>query len=136
MSDSLQPHELQGQASLTFTIFLSLLKLMSIESEMPSNHLILCCPLLLLALSLSQHQGLSQVSWLSTSDGQNIRGSASAPVLPMSIQGWFTLGLIDLLAVQGTLQESFPAPQFKSISSLALSLLYGPALTSIHDYWK
>ena len=39
------------------------------------------------------------------------------------------------LAVQGTL-KSFPAPQFKSINSSALSLLYGPTLTSIHDYWK
>ena len=46
-----------GQASLSFTIFLSLLKLMSV---MPSNHLILCLPPSSLALSLSQHQGLSQ----------------------------------------------------------------------------
>ena len=45
---------------------------------------------------------------------------------------WF-----DLLAVQGTLnEESFPVPQFESINSSALSLLYGPTLTSIHDYWK
>ena len=43
---------------------------------------------------------------------------------------WF-----DLLAVQGTL-ESSPMPQFKSINSLALDFLYGPTLTSIHDYWK
>ena len=43
---------------------------------------------------------------------------------------WF-----DLLAVQGT-QESSPAPQFESINSLALTLLYDPTLTSIHDYWK
>jgi len=41
----------------------------------------------------------------------------------------------DLLAVQGT-QESFPAPQFESINSLAFSPLYGPTLTSVHDYWK
>ena len=47
----------------------------------------------------------------------------------------FRIDWFDLLAVQGT-QESSPAPQFKSISSLALSLLYGPALTSIHNYWK
>ena len=46
MSDSLQPHG--RQASLCFTISLSLLKLMSVELAMPSNHLILCCPLLLL----------------------------------------------------------------------------------------
>ena len=47
----------------------------------------------------------------------------------MHIQGWFPLKLT-------ANQESFPAPQFKSISSSALSLFYGPALTSVHDYWK
>ena len=44
---------------------------------------------------------------------------------------WF-----DLFAVQGTLKESSPTPQFKSISSSTLSLLYGPTFISIHDYWK
>ena len=44
---------------------------------------------------------------------------------------WF-----DLLAVQGTLKESSPAPQFESINSFLFSLLYGPTLTSIYDYWK
>ena len=46
---------------------------------------------------------------------------------------------LDLLAVQGTLQEdqeSSPTPQFKSINSSALSFLYSPTLTFIHDYWK
>ena len=47
----------------------------------------------------------------------------------------FRINWLDLLAVQGT-QESSPAPQFKSINSSALSFLYGPTLTSIHDYWK
>ena len=47
----------------------------------------------------------------------------------------FRIDLFDLLAVQGTLKSS-PAPQFKSISSLALSLLYGPTLIFVHDYWK
>ena len=46
--------------------------------------------------------------------------------IPMNTQGWFPLGLIDLLAVQGTFQESSPRTQLKSINSLALSLLYGP----------
>ena len=49
---------------------------------------------------------------------------------------FFRIDWFDLLAVQGTLQESFPAPQFKSINCLALSLLYGPTLTSICDNWK
>ena len=56
---------------------------------------------------------------------------ASASVLPMNIQGWFTLGWTGLISL-----ESSPAPQFESISSLVLSLLYGPKLTSVHDYWK
>ena len=47
----------------------------------------------------------------------------------------FRMDWLDLLAVQGT-QESSPTPQLKSINSLALSFLYGPTLTSIHDYWK
>ena len=47
----------------------------------------------------------------------------------------FRMDWLDLLAVQGT-QESSPTPQFKNISSLVLSLLYGPTLTFIHDYWK
>ena len=47
--------------------------------------------------------------------------------------GWFYL-----LAVQGDKdsQKSSPTAQFKSVNSLVLSLLYGPTLTSIHDYWK
>ena len=48
----------------------------------------------------------------------------------------FRIGRLDLLAVQGTLRDSSPTPQFKSISSLALSFLYSPTLTSIYDYWK
>ena len=47
----------------------------------------------------------------------------------------FRMDWLDLLAVQGT-QESSPTPQFKSVSSSALSFLYSPSLTSIHDHWK
>ena len=47
----------------------------------------------------------------------------------------FRIDWFDLLALQGTLKSS-PAPQFNSINSLALSLLYGPTLTSVRDYWK
>ena len=70
--------------------------------------------------------------------GQRIGVSASAPVFPMNIQDWFPLGWTGLISLQpkGLSQESSPTPQFKSISSLALSFLYGPALTSIHDNWK
>ena len=81
--------------------------------------------------------GSFPVSRLFTSDGHSTGASASASVLPMSIQGWFALGLtgLGLLAVQGTLKSS-PAPQFEGIDSLVLSLLYGPALISTHDYWR
>ena len=48
----------------------------------------------------------------------------------------FRMGWLDLLAVQGTLKESSPTPQFRSINSSALSLLHSPTLTSIHDHWK
>ena len=60
MSDFATPRSAAHQAFLSFTISQSLLPLMSIESVMPSNHLILCCPLLLLPSNLSQHQGLFQ----------------------------------------------------------------------------
>ena len=74
--------------------------------------------------------------WLFVSDGQSIGASESA--VPINIKGWFLLGLsgLILLPSKGLSQESSPAPQFKSINSLVLSLLYGPTLTSIHDYWK
>ena len=48
----------------------------------------------------------------------------------------FRIDCFDLLPVQGCSQECSPAPQFESINFLALSLPYGPTLTSIHDYWK
>ena len=72
------------QASLSFTISWSLLKLMSIESVMPSNHLILCCPLLLLSSIFPSIGAFSN-------GGQSIGASASPSVLPMNIQGWFSL---------------------------------------------
>ena len=73
------------------------------------------------------------MSWLFSSGGQGIVTSAS--VLPMNIQGLFLLGWTGLISLRDS-QESSLAPQFKGINSLALSLLYGPTLTSIHDYWK
>ena len=75
------------------------------------------------------------MSQLFVSGGQSIIASAS--VLPVNIQDWFPSGLTGLIFLQskGFLNFS-PAPECESISSLALSLLYGPTLTSIHDYWK
>ena len=77
------------------------------------------------------------VSQLFRSGGQRTGASALASVLPMNIQGRFPLDwLVWSLYCPRDLQESSPAPQFESINSLVLSLLYGPTLTSIHDYWK
>ena len=79
--------------------------------------------------------GSFPINWLFLSGGQSIRTSASSSILPMNIQGWFRLtGLISLLPRDS--QESSPPPQFKSINSSVLSLLYGSPLTSVHDYWK
>ena len=76
------------------------------------------------------------MSQLFASVGQSIGASPSASVLPMNIQVWFPLGLTDLILQSKDSQESSPTPQFKSINSSVLSLLYSPTLTSIHDYWK
>ena len=79
------------------------------------------------------------VSWLFTSSGQRIGASALASVLPINIKDLFPLGLTGLISLLSKFpcsQEFIPASLFKSINSLALSLLYGPTLTSIHDYWK
>ena len=90
------------------------------------------------AFSLSQHQGLLQMNWLFPSGSQIIgASSASASVLPMSIQGWFPLRLTVLISLQSRdSQVSSLAPQFKGINSLSLCLLYSPALTTVHDHWE
>ena len=76
---------------------------LSIETMMPSNHLILCCPVSSGPQSFLASQSFPK-SWLFTSGGQSIGASASISVLPMNSQGWFP-GLFDLLAVQGTLKS-------------------------------
>ena len=85
------------RASLSFTISLSLLNLMSIESVIPSNHLILCCPLLLSSIFPSIRVFSSESV---PSGGQCIGASASASVLPMNIQDWFPLGLTGRISLQ------------------------------------
>ena len=125
------------QASLPFTILWSLLKLLSIESVMPSNHLILYCPLLFLASIFPSSRVFSNESAL------HIRWpkywSFSFSISPSNEYSGlisFRMDWLDLLAVQGTLKSFLQHPQFKSINSLWLSFLYSPTLTSIHDYWK
>ena len=88
-----------GQASLSITNSWSLLKLMPIESMMPSSHLILCCPLLLLPPILPA-SGSFPMSQLFAWGGQSIGVSASASVLPMNVQDWSPLGWTGWISLQ------------------------------------
>ena len=124
------------QASLSITNSRSLLKLMSIESVMPSSHLILCCPLLL-PPSIFPSITVFPMSQFFALGGQSIRVSASASVLPMNTQDWSPLWWTGWISLQSkNSQESSPRPQFRSINSSVLSFLYDPTLISIHDFWK
>ena len=87
------------------------------------------------AFSLSS--GSFQKSQFFTSGGQSIVVSASTSVLPMNTQDWSPLGwLVGSPCSPRDSEESSPTPQFKGINSSALSFLYTPTLTSVHDYWK
>ena len=124
------------QASLSFTISLNLLKLVSIESVMPSNHLILCCPLLLLSSIFPGIRVFSNESDLRIRWPEDWSFSFSiSPSNKYSGLISFRTDWLDLFAVQRT-QEPSPTPEFKSINSSILSFLYSPTATSIHDYWK
>ena len=121
---------------LTITNSQSLFKLISIQSVMPSNHLILCHPLLLLSSIFPSIRVFSNESALCFRRPKY--WSFSFNISPSNEYS----GLISFRMDWGTpcsirdCQESSPTPQFKSINSLALSFLYSPTLTSIHDYWK
>ena len=123
------------QASLSITNSWSLPKLMSIESVMPSNHLILCHSLLLLP-SIFPSESF-QMSQFFTSGGQTIGVSVSTSVLPMNIQDQFPLGWTGWISLQSKgLSRVFSNTTVQSINSSVLNFLYNPTLTSIHDYWK
>ena len=136
MSNSVTPWTAARQASLSITNSQSLHKLMSIKSVMPSNYLILCCPLLFLlsifpSIKVFSNESALCIRWPKYwSFSFNISPSNQHLGLIS-----FRMDCLDLLAVQGTLKSS-PTPQFKSINSSALSFLYSPTLTSILDYWK
>ena len=135
LRSTLQLHGMHMLGFLSFTVSPSLLKLTSIESMVPSNHLILCCPLLLLPsvfLSIrvfSNESGL-RIRW------PKFRSFSTNPSNEYSGLISFRIDWFDLLEVQGTLKSLLQLPQFKGISSSAISLHYGPTFTSIHDYWK
>ena len=137
MSDSATPWTAACQASLPFTISQSLLRLMSIELVMPSNPLILCHPLLLLPSVFPSTRVFSNESALHMKWPKDWSLTFSiSPSNEYSRLISFRIDRLDLLAVQGTLKILLNTTVLKSINSSALSFLYSPTLTSIHDYWK
>ena len=124
------------QASLSFIISRSLLKLMSIELVMPSDYLVLCCPLLLLPSVLTNIRVFSNESALCIN--WPVYWSFSLSISHSNENSELISFQIEVLSPCCPMesQESSPAPQFESINSSVLSLLYGPTLASIHDYWK
>ena len=137
MSDFLQPHGLQHARPPCPSPAPGVYSNMSIESVMPSNHLILCCPLFLLpsifpSIRVFSNESVLHIRWpkhwsfrFSISPSSEYSGLIS-----------FRMDCLDLFAVQGNLKCLLQHQQFKSINSLVLSFLYSPTLTSIHDHWK
>ena len=131
------PMNCSTQSSLSIINSWSLLKLMSIESVMPSSHLILCCPLLLLppippSIRVFSNESTLHMRWPKYwSFRFSISPSNEHPGLISFRMDW-----VDLLAVQGTLKSLLQHHSSKSINSSVLSFLYSPALTSLYDHWK
>ena len=134
VSDSATPWSAAGQSSLSITNSRSLLKLMSIDSVMPSKHLILCHPLLFLPQSFLA-SGSIPMSQFFPLGGQGF--GVSATIFSMDIQNLFPSGLTGWTSLQSKgPSRVFSNTTFKSIISSVLSFLYGPSFTSLHDYWK
>ena len=138
MSESLWPHGLKHTGFPVHHQLQEFTQTLSIESVMPSNHLILCGPLLPLpsifpSIRVFSNESALLIKWpkywsfrFSISPSNECSGLIS-----------FRMDLLDLLAVQGTLRSLLQtSPQCKSITSLVLSFLYSPTRTSIHGYWK
>ena len=135
--DSATPWTVACQAFLSFTVSLSLLKLMSIESVMSSNHLILCRPFLFLfsifpSIRVFSDELALHIRWpkyWSLSLSISLSNEYSALIA-------FRMDCLALFAVQGTLKSLLQHHSSKASILPALSFLYTPTLTSIHDYWK
>ena len=124
------------QASLSITNSQSLLKLMSIELVMPSNHLILCCPLLLLpsifpSIRVFSNESVLRIRWPNYwSFSLHISPTNEYSGLISFRMDWF-----NFLAVQGTLKSLLQHHSSKA-SILWRSAFFMVQLSSIHDYWK
>ena len=126
------------QASLSITTnSWSLLKLMSIKSVMPSNDLILCCPLLLLpsiftSIRVFSNESVLHIRWpkyWSFSSSISLSNEQSGLI-------FFRMDWLDLLAVQGTLKSLAQQHSSKASILWCSAFFNSPTLTSIHDYWK
>ena len=136
MSNSATPWIAARQASMSITNSRSSLRLRSIESVMPSSHLILCRPLLLLppippSIRVFSNESTLHMRWPKYWNFSfSIIPSKEHPGLISFRMDW-----LDRLAVQRT-HKSLLQPQFKSINSSVLSFLHSPTLIYIHDQWK
>ena len=135
MSHSATPWTATHQASLSFTISQSFFKLMRIESVMPSNHLILCCPLLLpsafLNLRVFSSRSVLHIRWQKYL-------SFSFSISPSNVYSGlssFRIHQLDLLQSKG-LSTVFSSTTVWKHQFFGTHLLYGPTFISIHDYWE
>ena len=135
VSDSLWPHELQNARLPCPSLSPSLLKLMSIEWVMPSNHLILChlllfLPSIFLSIRVFPKEPVLRIRWPKY-------WSLSFSIRPSNeYLDWFPLGLTGLVFLLSKgLSRVFSNTTVQSINSSALSFVYSPTLTSMHDYW-
>ena len=138
VSNTLWPHELQHtRASLSITNSRSLPKLMSVKSVMPSNHLILCRPLLFLpsifpSIRVFSNESALHIKWPKYwSLSFNISPSNEHPGLISFRMNW-----LDLLAVQGILKSLLQHQSSKASILLCSAFFCSPTLTSRHNYWK
>ena len=130
------------QSSLSITNSWSLLNFTSMESVMPSNHLILCHRLILPpsifpSIRVFSNKSVLRIRWpkdlnfsFSISPSNEYSGLTSFRI------DWFNILAVQYPCISRDSQESSLIPQLKSINSSALSFLYRTSLTSIHDYWK
>ena len=128
LSDSASPWTATHQASLTITNSQSFLKLMSVKSLMPPNHLILCCPLLLQSFPASESSPMSQFF---ASGGQSIGSFSFSIFLPMNIQDWLPLGLTVLISLHSKASSPTQHSNINSLDSIFFILqLSHPYMTT------